>query len=125
MIHISDIKLIRTDTTLDLSQKAEKAPSPLTAAHNTLQPAVRQASVSAISHGSSQHVAACSPSSFRQRHLSRKLTTRCSLQSVKLLTPSPSLVLPNCCQGLKALWMWKDEEVVIGGVFVGHGTVEV
>jgi hypothetical protein len=24
MIHISDIKLIRTDTTLDLSQKAEK-----------------------------------------------------------------------------------------------------
>uniref|UniRef100_A0A3Q7HRQ7 Uncharacterized protein n=1 Tax=Solanum lycopersicum TaxID=4081 RepID=A0A3Q7HRQ7_SOLLC len=26
MIHISDIKLIRTDTTLDLSQKAEKGP---------------------------------------------------------------------------------------------------
>ncbi|KAK4587347.1 hypothetical protein RGQ29_024168 [Quercus rubra] len=25
MAHISDIKLIRTDTTLDLSQKAEKA----------------------------------------------------------------------------------------------------
>ncbi|KAL5757971.1 hypothetical protein ACOSP7_020582 [Xanthoceras sorbifolium] len=25
MIHVSDIKLIRTDTTLDLSQKAEKA----------------------------------------------------------------------------------------------------
>ncbi|CAL0309479.1 unnamed protein product [Lupinus luteus] len=25
MTHISDIKLIRTDTTLDLSQKAEKA----------------------------------------------------------------------------------------------------
>ncbi|ESW05563.1 hypothetical protein PHAVU_011G190100 [Phaseolus vulgaris] len=25
MVHISDIKLIRTDTTLDLSQKAEKA----------------------------------------------------------------------------------------------------
>ncbi|KAF7045882.1 hypothetical protein CFC21_054944 [Triticum aestivum] len=24
MVHISDIKLIRTDTTLDLSQKAEK-----------------------------------------------------------------------------------------------------
>nr|KJB70493.1 hypothetical protein B456_011G075900 [Gossypium raimondii] len=24
MIHVSDIKLIRTDTTLDLSQKAEK-----------------------------------------------------------------------------------------------------
>ncbi|CAN1269169.1 Serine/threonine-protein kinase ZRK7 [Linum perenne] len=24
MIHISDIKLIKTDTTLDLSQKAEK-----------------------------------------------------------------------------------------------------
>ncbi|KAL7110616.1 hypothetical protein ACP275_05G037500 [Erythranthe tilingii] len=33
MAHISDIKLIRTDTTLDLSQKAEKGylggPSPL------------------------------------------------------------------------------------------------
>ncbi|KAL3013813.1 hypothetical protein AAZX31_06G074400 [Glycine max] len=27
MIHISDIKLIRTDTTLDLSQKAEKGMS--------------------------------------------------------------------------------------------------
>ncbi|KAG0531263.1 hypothetical protein BDA96_04G008300 [Sorghum bicolor] len=26
MVHISDIKLIRTDTTLDLSQKAEKGP---------------------------------------------------------------------------------------------------
>ena len=24
MVHVSDIKLIRTDTTLDLSQKAEK-----------------------------------------------------------------------------------------------------
>ncbi|KAG2606666.1 hypothetical protein PVAP13_4NG211688 [Panicum virgatum] len=27
MVHISDIKLIRTDTTLDLSQKAEKGMS--------------------------------------------------------------------------------------------------
>ena len=27
MVHISDIKLIRTDTTLDLSQKAEKVMS--------------------------------------------------------------------------------------------------
>ncbi|KAM3755054.1 hypothetical protein ACB098_02G010500 [Castanea mollissima] len=29
MTHISDIKLIRTDTTLDLSQKAEKGMSVL------------------------------------------------------------------------------------------------
>jgi len=27
LVHISDIKLIRTDTTLDLSQKAEKGMS--------------------------------------------------------------------------------------------------
>ena len=27
MVHVSDIKLIRTDTTLDLSQKAEKGMS--------------------------------------------------------------------------------------------------
>ncbi|PKA58432.1 hypothetical protein AXF42_Ash013938 [Apostasia shenzhenica] len=31
MAHVSDIKLIRTDTTLDLSQKAEKGMSLLTA----------------------------------------------------------------------------------------------
>ncbi|KAG0552480.1 hypothetical protein BDA96_01G510700 [Sorghum bicolor] len=36
MVHISDIKLIRTDTTLDLSQKAEKAPS-LRAPHSVAE----------------------------------------------------------------------------------------
>ncbi|KAF8648302.1 hypothetical protein HU200_064882 [Digitaria exilis] len=33
MAHISDIKLIRTDTTLDLSQKAEKGMSCFGEAH--------------------------------------------------------------------------------------------
>ncbi|KAK9232029.1 hypothetical protein WN943_022271 [Citrus x changshan-huyou] len=71
MIHISDIKLIRTDTTLDLSQKAEK-----------------------VSHRSSSSLSIIVISLLRtpvQRHLlSRQLTTRCSLQSVKLPS-APSL----------------------------------
>ena len=36
MTHVSDIKLIRTDTTLDLSQKAEKSMSCYEATFSTL-----------------------------------------------------------------------------------------
>uniref|UniRef100_K4ALF1 Uncharacterized protein n=1 Tax=Setaria italica TaxID=4555 RepID=K4ALF1_SETIT len=81
MAHISDIKLIRTDTTLDLSQKAEKAPMDSSSPPPSSSPAPSQAP--ARSRGATN-------ASQRWSILRRSLLARSSSS----LAPGPADSLP-------------------------------